>query len=271
MSECSIIKYEVKEMANIVEVKKENGIAYVTMNRPDKLNALSHELVTGVIGALKEAEADQEVKAIILSGAGKSFCSGGDIGSFNEAKTVRDKLAHMKGAVALQNAIQQLDKYVISAVHGYAAGAGFSIALASDFIVADQKAAFAISFKNIGLIPDLGLVKALTENVPNALVKEWISKGAVISAQELYDKGIVNRVAEEDVRKEATEFAQFIIEGPPLANQFVKCLVNHAAELTNETNEMQENLMQTLLFNTADHREGVQAFFEKRAPKFEGK
>jgi len=258
-------------MTNIVNVQKENQIAYITMNRPDKLNALSRELVSGVIEALKDAEEDKTIKAIILSGAGKSFCSGGDIGSFKEAKSAADMLTYMKGATLLQQTIKELDKYVISAVHGYAAGAGFSLALASDFIVADKKASFAISFKNIGLIPDLGLVKALAENVPHSLVKEWISSGAVISAEELYKRGLVNRLADEELLKEATEFAKFIIDGPPLANKFVKYLVNNATELTNKTNDVQEMIMQTLLFHTVDHLEGVQAFFEKRAPKFEGK
>lgn len=255
-------------MSKYVNVQKENQIAFITMNRPEKLNALSRELVTDVIEALKDAEADQEINVIILSGAGKSFCAGGDIGTFQQAKTASEMLAYMKGATLLQQTIRELDKYVISAVHGYAAGAGFSLALASDFIVADKQASFAISFKNIGLIPDLGLVKALTENVPKSLAKQWISSGAVISAGELHARGIVNHIAEEDVVKEAAAFAKFIVDGPLLANKFVKYLVNNASELTTKTNEMQENVMQTLLFHTGDHWEGVQAFFEKRAPKF---
>lgn len=257
-------------MSEVIQVKKENNIAYITMNRPDKLNALSVELSAQLNRAIREADEDPEVKVIILSGAGRAFCAGGDIGTFQQVNSVADMLKYMTEVVEIQKTIKSAKKYVISAVHGYAAGAGFSVALASDFIVAHQEAKFAISFNNIGLIPDLGLVKNLSEVVPPQVAKEWISSARSISAEEGYQRGFVNRIAENDVIEEATEFAQFIISGPPIANQFVKYLVNHATELTNETFTMQENTVQALLFQTLDHKEGVRAFFEKRKPEFKG-
>lgn len=258
-------------MSNVIKVRKDHRIAYITMNRPEKLNALSLELAEGIISALKEAEKDEDVKAIILSGEGKSFCAGGDISAFQRMNNASDITRWMKEATKLEETIQKLDKYVISAVHGYAAGAGVSLALASDFIVAHKDAAFSFSFTNLGLIPDLGLVKNLVKQVPLPIAKEWISSGATITARQAYEKGLVNRIGEGDVLEEATSFAEFIVNGPPLANQFVKYLVNHAAELGNETNGMQEITMQALLLQSKDCQEGVKAFFEKRRPSFTGK
>lgn len=258
-------------MGELVHVQKENRIAYLTMNRPEKLNALSYELIQALIHALKDAEADPDVKAVILSGTGKSFCAGGDISAFQQMTDTGSKVKWMKEATRLEQTIQALDKLVISAVHGYAAGAGFSIALASDFIVSTRDAVFALSFKDVGLIPDLGLMKNLAKNVPLHLAKKWILSGASLSAEEAHRRGLVNRIVEGDLFEEATRFAQFIVEGPPLVQQFVKYTLNHAYELTNDTNFMQEVMMQALLLQTEDHQEGVRAFFEKRKPEFKGR
>ncbi|PWA09437.1 enoyl-CoA hydratase/isomerase family protein [Pueribacillus theae] len=258
-------------MSDLLKVQKENGIAYLTMNRPDKLNALSKELVTFLIRALKDAEADEEIRAIILSGEGKSFCSGGDIGNMGGKMGPAQTLSSIKETSALTKTIVDLDKYVVSAVRGYAAGAGFSLALASDFIISDRGAKFVSSFKNIGLVPDLGLIKLLTERVPLPIAKEWISSGKNISAEEAYTRGVINRIAETDVVAEAADFAQFIIDGPPIANQFVKYQTNRANELSFETSMMQENIIQSLMFQTNDTKEGVTAFMEKRNPNFTGK
>ena len=258
-------------MGELVQVRKENQMAYLTMNQPDKLNALSTDLIQALIQALKDAEADADVRAIILSGAGKSFCAGGDIAAFQQMTDVGSKIQWMKEATRLEQTIQDLDKLVISAVHGYAAGAGFSIALASDFIVSSKDAVFALSFKNVGLIPDLGLMKNLAKSVPLHLAKEWILSGATLSAEKAHKWGLVNRIAEGDLLEEATRFAELIVEGPPLVQQFVKYTLNHAHEQTHDTNFMQEVIMQALLLQTEDHQEGVQAFFEKRKPVFKGK
>ncbi|WAA12068.1 enoyl-CoA hydratase/isomerase family protein [Fervidibacillus halotolerans] len=256
---------------SIVNVYKKDRIAYVKMNRPEKLNALSIELIEGLIDAFQEADRDEDVNVILLSGEGKSFCAGGDISSFQQLKNTAEITFWMKRATKLEETIRNLDKYVISAVHGYAAGAGFSLALATDMVVAHKDAAFSFSFSNIGLIPDLGLVKNLVKNVSLPVAKEWISTGATISAKEAESKGLVNRIAEGDVLEEATRFAQRIVNGPPLANKFVKYLVNNASDMGNESNLMQEITIQALLLQSEDCQEGVKAFFEKRKPVFSGK
>ncbi|RLL46842.1 enoyl-CoA hydratase/isomerase family protein [Oceanobacillus piezotolerans] len=259
-------------MTEVLKVRKEGQIAYLTMNRPNKLNSLSGDLVSALISALKEAERDDEIKGIILSGEGKAFCSGGDIDSMTSGVSPKQMMDSMKETSALTKTILDLDKFVISAVHGFAAGAGFSLALASDFVIADKNTQFISSFRNIGLTPDLGLIKLLSDNVSSQVAKEWISSGRRITADEVYSKGIANRLSESDnLLADATEFAQFIVEGPPTSNRFVKYLVNHASEFTHESSIMQENIIQSLMFQTEDSKEGIQAFLEKRSPNFTGK
>ena len=256
---------------SLVDVKKENKIAYITMNRPEKRNALSLNLVHDLLDALQEADQDGGVRVVILSGAGKGFSAGGDLETMHGLNTSGDIMKYMKKALEVVQTIRGMDTYVVAAVQGFAAGAGFSIALAADFIVADKDARFISSFSNIGLIPDLGLIKSLTEKLPAAVAKEWISSAKPVSADEAHHHGIVNRVVEGDLTAQAAEFAQFIVDGPPLANQFVKQLVNHADQLSYETSDLQETSIQTLLLQSDDNKEGITAFFEKRKPNFEGK
>ncbi|AQQ55198.1 enoyl-CoA hydratase [Planococcus lenghuensis] len=257
------------ERLAVTEVK--DGIGYIRLTRPDKLNALSREMVTSIINALDELTADEAVKVIVLSGEGKAFCAGGDIASMQQLKSMSETADWMNYVSALSKKLLEMDKYVIAAVHGYAAGAGFSLALASDFIVAERNTKFALSFSNIGLIPDLGLIKLLTERISKTLAKEWISSGKVISAETAFEKGIINRIATGEVMEEAAKFAGFIVEGPALSNKYIKYLINHVDGLHQETAFMQENMIQTLLLQTEDHREGVAAFLEKRKPQFKGK
>ncbi|MFC5587727.1 enoyl-CoA hydratase/isomerase family protein [Sporosarcina soli] len=258
-------------MTNVLQKEKKNQVLYLTLNRPEKLNALSADLTSSLINALKEAETDDDVKVIILTGAGRAFCAGGDVSTMGARRDPAAITASMKVISSITKTILQLDKYVISAVHGYAAGAGFSLALASDFIIADRHASFVSSFKNIGLVPDLGLIKLLAERVPIPIAKEWISSAKVVSAEEAYAERVINRIAAKDLLEEATEFAQFIIDGPPLSNKFVKYMLNNASDFSHETSIMQENIIQALMFQTEDAKEGVRAFTEKRLPDFKGK
>jgi 2-(1,2-epoxy-1,2-dihydrophenyl)acetyl-CoA isomerase len=258
-------------MGSTVETKVSNQIGHIILSRPDKLNAISWEVVEEVTQCLDELSKNPDVKVIILSGKGKAFCAGGDIESMKNITTGPDAINWIDFVSGITKKIKDVDKYVIVAVHGYAAGAGFSLALAADFIVADEDAKFALSFSNIGLIPDLGLIKALSERISPPFVKEWISSGKIISAQEASSYGLINRISKGGVIEEAEDFATFIINGPILANKYVKYLVNHAPNLDQETATMKENMIQAMLLQTEDHKEGVRAFFEKRKPKFIGK
>ncbi|MFC0272516.1 enoyl-CoA hydratase/isomerase family protein [Metabacillus herbersteinensis] len=258
-------------MGNLVEIEVKDRIGHIRLNRPYKLNALSRELVEEVIQSLNSLSRDEEIMVIILSGEGKAFCAGGDIAAMKNLNDAYEVAKWIDFVSDLSKKMIDIDKYVIAAVHGYAAGAGFSIALAADFIVADENAKFALSFSNIGLIPDLGLIKLLSERISPQIAKEWISSGKVISAEEAYSNGIINRVSKGSVVEEAVRFAEFIVQGPSVSNKYVKYLVNHVGELHKETAFMQENMIQAMLLQTYDHKEGVDAFFEKRTPQFAGK
>ena len=174
-------------------------------------------------------------------------------------------------ASTLAKTIIDLDKYVIAAVQGYAAGAGFSVALACDFIVCERGAKFAMSFANIGLIPDLGLTKHLVERISLPIAKEWISSAKIVTAEEALNYGIINRIAEGNLLQEAIDFSQFITNGAPLTHKYIKHLMNRAGSVNLDVALMNENMVQTFLLQTEDHAEGVKALFEKRPPKFLGK
>jgi 2-(1,2-epoxy-1,2-dihydrophenyl)acetyl-CoA isomerase len=268
---CSTLKKGVLKLEPVIEVKIVENIGYVKFNRPNKLNALSRELVDQANAALDELSSNSDVKVIILSGEGKSFCAGGDISLMTQIKNAVDAVQWVELASSLSKKIMEIDKYVIAAVHGYAAGAGFSIALACDFIVAHRDAKFAVSFTNIGLIPDLGLIKTISQRVSPPIAKEWISSGKIISVEEAVNQGIVNKVAEGDVLKGAADFAKFILEGPALANKYVKYLVNHVHELSTENAFALESMIQSILLQSEDLKEGALAFLEKRKPNFKGK
>ena len=193
---------------------------------------------------------------------------GGDLETMKNLSQANDKLEYMQKASALTKTILNLDKYVVSAVHGFAAGAGYSLALASDFIVANKSAKFGLSFVNVGVIPDLGLMKLLSERVPLSLAKEWILSGKIMTAEEAKSWGIINRITEGDVLQEAIEFSQFILNGPQVSNKYVKQMLNHGVQLSWDDVLEQENMIQALLMQSEDYEEGINSFYEKRAPQF---
>lgn len=258
-------------LSKLVKYETDEKIAHIILNKPEKLNSLCNEMVKELIFAFQCAEEDGNIHVIILSAEGKSFCAGGDIQTMQKLSGPYETMEWMKEATALMETMVKLDKFIVSAVHGYAAGAGFSIVLASDLVIADRNAKFALSFTNIGLIPDLGLMKLLAERIPLPLAKEWITSAAVISAEELEQRGLINQVTDGTVVEKAMEYCQFLVNGPPISNKYVKYFLNHVDSFHQDTALIQEGLIQTLLLQTEDHQEGVKAFYEKRPPAFKGK
>lgn len=256
----SQVLYEVRE-----------GIGYITLNRPEKLNTLSHELIAGFHEALDHAEVDMQVKAVVLSGAGKGFSAGGDLAMMQAFEDVNEIYAWMNEVTTLTKKIRNLSKHVVAAVHGHAAGAGFSIALAADYIVADEEAKFVLSFSKVGLVPDMGLYQLLLERVPINIAKEWISFVPTLTATELLNRSVINKVVSGSVIEQATHFIKPLTEASPLSLQYSKRIINHLNNAALEESISQENVHQTMLLKSLDHQEGIKAFYEKRMPQFIGK
>ncbi|MDE5411791.1 enoyl-CoA hydratase/isomerase family protein [Alkalihalobacterium chitinilyticum] len=258
------------EPAVLFEV--ENGVATITLNRPKQMNTLSDEIVEGLKNALTRIKEDSAIRAVILTGNGRAFCAGGDIKSFpgngNNAAVSRE---YMKFGLPFIVEIAQLEKPVVAAVHGYAVGAGFSIAIASDMIIASEESTFAMSFNKVGLVPDLGGLYHLPRIVGMARAKELALTGRSITPYEAKEYGLVlDVVPQEELLEKAKELATKLAEGATQALGLTKHILNRSYELSLEQVLREEAMAQAIAFSTDDHKEGVKSFFEKRKPIFSG-
>jgi 2-(1,2-epoxy-1,2-dihydrophenyl)acetyl-CoA isomerase len=253
-----------------VEVVGEQAVLTITLNRPDVLNALNTEMHRALGGALKEARAE-EVRAVVLTGAGRGFCVGQDLSEFREA--AGDIGGRLRGNYHPNiTAIRALEKPVIAAVNGAAAGAGLSLACACDLRIASDEATFVPAFVNVGLVPDSGATHFVTRLVGQPRAFEWLCSGRRLTAAEAHAWGVVSEVVEADsLAARAADVARQLAELPTRAIAMTKRLLDRAqsASLTDQLEW--EAQLQTVATQTADFREGVAAFLEKREPKFEGR
>ncbi|MDQ1002227.1 2-(1,2-epoxy-1,2-dihydrophenyl)acetyl-CoA isomerase [Neobacillus niacini] len=258
-------------MNESVLVEKENTIASIMLNEPNSLNALSLNLQKELLNSLIDLKDDVSTKVVVISGKGRAFCAGGNIKTMNLGKPLYQVKEQMDKASEIVKLIHNFNKPIIAAVHGYAAGAGFSIALASDFIVAEEDAKFSLAFKNIGLIPDLGAHYFLTNIVGPWKAKELIYRGAKITGVEGRDYGFINKVVPKgQVLEAAFELATELALGPTRAYTYSKSIINQSVYKTLDEIIELENYSQSLLRGTKDNREGIEAFLSKRFPEFSG-
>lgn len=255
-----------------VLIEKQGNIAFVNLNEPKSLNALSVKLKTELLMILEEIEKDVTISIIIISGKGKSFCAGGDVKAMAEHKYNPSEIKQMMDESAdIVLKIQQSKKIIISVIHGFVAGAGVSLAFASDMIIAEEDSKFILSFKNVGLIPDLGIHYHLTKQVGQWKAKEWIWKGATILAKEALQYGIVSEVTPKgEGLSKAKEISNSLAQGPIKAFIASKTIINQINASQFKEILIQENFSQSILRGTRDHKEGLQAFFEKRTALFHG-
>jgi 2-(1,2-epoxy-1,2-dihydrophenyl)acetyl-CoA isomerase len=258
----------------IHEVK--DSIATLTLNRPDRLNALGGTLRDDLHDALARSAADPEVRVIIITGAGKGFCSGGDVKAMSEAKEgkrerpLMEKIAPGRDRTLL--VMRDAPQPIIAAVNGAAAGAGFNLALGCDIRLASTAAKFSQAFVKRGLHPDWGGTYFLPRIVGMAKACELIFTGAVIDAAEALRLGIVSQVvAPEDLIPAAQTLARAIAAGPPIAIRLAKRGLYRNAESDLRTALEYETFAQNTCFETEDAAEGIKAFVEKRAPQFKGR
>lgn len=247
-----------------------NGVALVTLNRPEAMNSLNDQCYREMQDVLREIAADEAVGAVILTGAGRAFCAGADVKAMNPDTPILARRKRHKWILSdILQPLVNLEKPVIAAVNGDAVGAGFSIALAADIIIASEAARFSQIFIRLGLVPDLGGLHLLTRVVGLNKAKELCFTARKIDAQEARELGIANRVVPADqLLPDARKLAAEIAAGPATALAMTKTLLNKSSNTTLEQMLEYESYAQTLAYSTAEYKEAVMAFREKRAPKF---
>ena len=253
----------------------QDRIATLTLNRPERLNALGDTLREDLLDALTKAGTDADVGAIVITGAGRGFCSGGDVKSMSERENaapppVTERFAPLRDKTIL--AMRDCPKPIIAAVNGAAAGAGMNLALACDMRIASTAAKFSQAFVKRGLAPDWGGTWFLPRIVGVGKAMELILTGDSIDAQQAFQLGIVNAVVEpEQLLPEAYKLAGKVANGPPVAIALSKRAIYHSENVDVRQGLEFETFAQTLCRQTEDSKEGVKAFMEKRAPVFRGR
>ena len=252
----------------------ENGIARITLNTPENLNALNETMILDLLHSLQEADKDENVKVIVIGANGRAFSGGGDIREMIEGAkkdvVVFDKTVGPIGQVSWT--IKKTKKPVIAAVFGAVAGAAFNIAVAADFCIAADNSKFIQAFVNIGLIPDAGGLYLLTRAIGINRAAHLTMLGTPVTAQQGMDYGFVYQVCAVDQLEEETQkLANRLASGPSVSYGFIKELI-YESELKNYLEySVMESEKQIACGYTADFKEGVLAFGEKRKPQFQGK
>ena len=254
---------------------REGAILTLTMNRGEKLNSLNVDLTVALLDAFRRAAADSELRAIILTGSGRAFCAGGDLGLIADAR--RRNAGHeleslLRGGSQLALAICDTPAPVLAAVNGPAAGAGMNIALACDVRIASENASFGQNFAKVGLFPDFGGTYFLPRLVGPARAAEMFYTGDMISAADALRIGAVDHVVPHDqLLAEAHKLAARLAAAPPIAARAVKKSVLGAERAVLERALEFEVQQQVKCFQSEDCTEGLRAFFEKRPPQFTGR
>lgn len=259
----------------MIQTKLENRVATLTLDRPDKLNALNGELLGASIDALKKWSADPEVGAILITGSGRAFCAGGDVSRMGgEAVEVplEQNIDQLRASQELSWLLYNSPKVTIAAVNGFAMGAGLGICLACDLRIASEHAKFGTAYAKVGFGGDFGTTWLLTQYAGAPKAKELFFLGDPIDAAEAHRLGLVNRVvAHDQLLMEANRIAQMIAHGPLVSYRYMKANVNLSTHCDFRSMLDREAETHLRCGRTEDHQEGVRAFLEKRAPQFQGR
>jgi 2-(1,2-epoxy-1,2-dihydrophenyl)acetyl-CoA isomerase len=253
----------------------EDGVATLTFNRPERMNALSTPIMEGLLHGLPRLAGDPAVKVVVLTGAGRAFCAGGDVKSMaegGEQRSAAEATARLRSRMEVSRILHELPKPTIAMINGPAAGAGLAFALACDLRIAGASARLVTAFVRVGFSGDFGGSFFLTRLVGTARARELYFTGRPVEADEALSLGLVNRVvADEDLANVTMELARSLAHGPSIALGLMKRNLNCAesqglAELLD-----MEAVHQVQTGRTEDHREAANAFVEKRAPIFTGR
>lgn len=258
---------------SILLTRDDSGVAVITLNRPEALNALNNQLRAELAVAIAEVRDDVGVRALVVTGAGRAFCAGGDLKWMVENRpTTVQVYDRMRTLHRWLTALVTMDKPTVAAVNGVAAGAGVNLALACDLVIASETARFSQAFVRIGLVPDAGGFYFLPRRIGLARAKELVFTGKEVEAREAERIGLINRAVPADhVMPEALELARQLAQGPTRALAMAKGILNRSFNLSLEELLELEAYAQSIAFGTEDHREGLQAFIEKRGPRFQAR
>jgi 2-(1,2-epoxy-1,2-dihydrophenyl)acetyl-CoA isomerase len=255
-----------------LEVTLADGILRLVLNRPESLNALNLQLKAELAEAIGFAAADGRVRVVVLTGAGRAFCSGGDISEMDGQRRPvesRRRIHHLLSTIHLP--LTKLEKPVIAAVNGHAFGAGLSLALAADLVLVAEGAKLCFAFAKVGLVPDSGALYHLPRLVGLNRAKELVFTARIFTAAEAVEIGLANRaIPAVDLEAEALALAAELAAGPAVALGLAKTLLNQSPLMRFEDMIELESYAVSIATSTADHAEGIAAFLEKRPASFRG-
>lgn len=249
----------------------EDGIATITLNRPEAYNALNAQINRELIAGLSRVGADGEIRALILTGGPKVFAAGADVAEMAGAGPVK-AYRYCEDGRRINRILEELPIPVIAAVNGMALGGGCELSLACDFRVAGEKTVFGLPETGLGILPGAGGTQRLPRLIGASRAKEMILLGKRVSGAEAFSIGLANAlVPDENVYQEAMRMARKLAGMPRLAVEFAKRAVNAGTELGWDAGHRQEHMCFSMLFSTEDQKEGMQAFLEKRPPAYTGR
>lgn len=258
-------------MEKVVHVQYEGNIATVTMNRPEAMNAVNIQMMEELEEVFRDLKERTDIQIVLLKGEGRAFSAGGDIKQMlsNELTDRMDEVMDIVGNMATH--MYQLPQIMVSYIQGAAAGIGLSMALASDYIVAERAGKIAMNFIGIGLVPDGGGHFFLKERLGTERAKQLIWRGKVMDVEEAYRLGLVDEIIENGDTASFEIFIKKLQQAPLKSMQETKYILRSANYEQLEQMLQKEKVGQLKMKDTADYREGIEAFVEKRAPKFQGK
>src|ERR1700748_1126090 len=259
---------------DVVLQKLESGLLTITMNRPERRNALNPDMTLGLVAAARRAAEDHEVHAVPVKGAGGTFCVGGDVKSMAEGRAplpFEAKMTNLRRGMEVSRILHQMSKPVVAQLDGAAAGGGLSIALACDFRVASESCKLTTAFAKVGLSGDYGGTYFLTHLLGSAKARELYLLSPLLTAKEALALGIVTKVVADDEVEAAThELAMSLAQGPSVTLGYIKRNINNAEHKSLEACFDAEAMPHTRAVEAADHKEAAKAFVEKRKPVFSG-
>lgn len=252
-----------------IEVSEHGKLGLISLNRPKVLNAINRPMVSEILDAMEGFEADSSIKAIVLCGNGRAFAAGADIDEMANDQTIDFEL---RNQFKDWDRLAMIKKPIIGAVHGFALGGGFELALCCDLLYAADNAEFGFPEVNLGVMPGAGGTQRLTKLVGKTKAMEWLFTGKRITAKEALQHGIINQlISEELLLEETMKAAEQIANQAPIAIRLIKEAVLKAVDTSLSEGMEFERKNFYLLFSTEDQKEGMNAFIEKRKPQFKGK